>query len=326
MPRHPMQSTYMQHTSTHHALTRPRHGLWLAILGGALAMASLAACAGDAAPGFVNAPGFSEVDPQSLDGDAYYSADRFPEAGASAFNPDADLAAPVRALLLLESREGLLPHARYRVTYQLTVAPDNPDQTRSEVEIIRINLGPAVREDTMDGVPAEHQAPLEAFGVGPHVSWRFVMSPLQGMTAGLDAASRRELSAAEVAGLDCLGTPCGQLESPTGPDGAWREQEWPESGAAYRAVGIDGPHPAFVVDQLLAVMGEDALQPTAVGDGAPRFHFVVSANAGGQDVMTTGLGRNSVVMDDEIGTVWVRSHQHSDGPGEISELMVARAR
>ena len=303
-----------------------KHGLSIAILGGVLAMMSLTACADSGSAGFASAPGFSEVDEEILEGDAYYSSDRFPTAGASAFNPDADLSAPVRAMLLMESHEGLLPHARYRVTYQLNSAADDPDQTSSEVEITRINLGPAFREDALDGIPAEHMAPVEEFGVGPHVSWRFEMSPRQGMSSGIDAVSRKELSDAEVLALDCLGSPCGQLESAEGPEGKWVPQEWPEASGPYRAVTTDGPDPAFVVDQMLAVMGEDALQATLPVKGSPRFQFVVSANAGGQDVMTTGLGRNSVVMDDQIGTVWVKSWQHSDQPGEISQLMVPRRR
>lgn len=304
-----------------------KQALSLAILGGALAMAtSLTACADSGTPGFVAATGYKAVDPQSLTGDAYYSSERFPDAGASVFLPDADLAAPVRAMLMVEAYEGELPHARYRITYQLSSAADNPDQTSSEVEITRINLGTVFREDAMQGIPVEHQGPPEAFGIGPHVSWRLRMSPIQGMTAGLDAASRRELSDAEVVALDCLGTACGELASPEGPAGQWVPQEWPGASAGYRAVTSDGPDPAYVVDQLLSVMGEDALQPSPPVAGAPRFQFVVSANAGGQDVMTTGLGRNSVVMDDAIGTVWVRSWQHSDQPGEISELMQARTR
>ncbi len=306
-----------------------KHALSLAILGGVLTMASLAACAGGATPGFATAPGFSQVDPQSLDGDAYYSTDRFPGAGASVFHPDSDLPAPVRAMLLVESREGLLPHARYRVTYQLNSVPNDPDQTSSEVEITRINLGPAFRESAVGGYGEENMAPLAEFGVGPHVSWRFEMSPRQGMTADIDAVSRKELSDLEVAAMDCLGHPCGEIDLPDsdrGPNGQWIPRDWPEASGPYVAATDEGPDPAYVVDQLLYVMGEDALQPSSPVDGSPRFQFVVSANAGGQDVMTTGLGRNSVVMDDEIGTVWVRTWQHSEQPGEISELMQARKR
>lgn len=305
-----------------------KNALALVTLGGALTMMSLSACASDAVGSFASAPGYQEVAVESLDGDDYYSAKRFPGNGASVFMPDADLAAPVRALLLMESREAQLQHARYLVTYDLASDRDDPDITSSQVEITRINLGPAFREDASEGIPAEHLAPLEEFGVGPHVSWRFEMSPMQGMSAQIDNVSRKELSDAQVAKLDCLGAPCAQLESSQGPDGNWVEQEWPAPSGGYLAVTTEGPAPAYVVEQMLTVMGEDAERGTGPADPsrAPRFHFVVSVNAGGQDVMTTGLGRNSVVFDDSIGTVWIRSAQHSDMPGEISELQQARSR
>lgn len=310
-----------------HPQTPHQHGFALAILGGALALASFTACAVDTT-GFASAPGFAAVDDEHLTGADYYSAERFPSAGASVFRPDADLAAPVRALLLMEAHEGGLPHARYRVTYDLTSDADDPDLTRSQVEITRINLGPVFREDAMQGVPIEHQGPPDAFGVGPHVAWRFEMAPIQGMTSHVVEASRRELTDAEVATLDCLGAPCARLDSPTGPQGDWIAREWPAPSADYHAVTIDGPAPAYVVDQMLTVMGEDAQRGTVrvVPAREPRFQFVVSVNAGGQDVMTTGLGRNSVVFDDAIGTVWVRTAQFSDQPGEIGELMQPRSR
>src|SRR5690606_11537866 len=112
-------------------------------------------------------------------------------------------------------------HARYRVTYQLTSAADDPDLTRSYVEVTRFNLGPAFRESLVDSVPAEHLAGPEEFGVGPDVSWRFEMSPMRAMTAGIDRASRKELSAAEAAAMDCFGMPCNELASAEGPPGAW---------------------------------------------------------------------------------------------------------
>ncbi|QOW19845.1 hypothetical protein INQ41_01890 [Lysobacter ciconiae] len=304
-------------------------GFALAVLGGALAMITLPACAAAGAGDFTSAPGYVAVDVDTTAWDDYYTAERFPGQGGSVFMPDADLIAPVRAMLLMEYSEGTLPHARYRVTYDMLSDATDPDATVSEVEVTRINLGPAFREQALEGVPVEHQAPLEAFGVGPHVSWRFQMAPIQGMTAHVVAAGRRELSDAQVAALDCLGAPCAQLDSAEGPAGNWEEREAPAAGADYRALTVEGPDPAYVVDQLLSVMlGEDGPQPTgpAGSDQPPRITLVVSVNAGGQDVMTTGLGRNSVVYDDAIGTVWVRSAQHADTPAEISELQVPRQR
>ncbi|MGV8942212.1 MAG: hypothetical protein ACOH1P_11895 [Lysobacter sp.] len=300
------------------------HFLPMAILGCMALASSVAACAAGAQHGFVPGPGFVEVDAEVLDGEAYYSAERFPRMAESAFMPDADLAAPVRALLLVESREGLLPHARYRVTYQLTSTADDPDLTRSYVEVTRFNLGPAFRESLVDSVPAEHLAGPEEFGVGPDVSWRFEMSSMRAMTAGIDRASRKELSAVEAAAMDCLGVPCNVLAYAEGPQGAWTPQEVPSLPVKYRVSNDDSPAPARVVEELLAVMGEDAQQPTEFVAGSPRLVFVVSANADGQDLMTTALARNSVVFDDEIGTMWIRSLQVPDLPVDLSVLMQAR--
>lgn len=302
-----------------------RNHWWLAaILGGVVLASSMAACAaaGDAA--FMPGPGYAEVDVDALDGEAYYTPARFPDMAGSVFLPDADLAAPVRAMLLVESREGLLPHARYRVTYQLTSAADDPDLTRSYVEVTRFNLGPAFRESLLDSVPAEHLAGPEEFGVGPDVSWRFEMSPMRAMTAGIDRASRKELSVAEAAAMDCLGVPCNGQASADGPQGAWTPQDAPSLPVKYRLSVDESPNPARVVEELLAVMGEDAQQPTGFVAGSPRLVFVVSANAEGQDLMTTALGRNSVVFDDEIGTMWVRSLQMPGLPVDISTFMQPR--
>lgn len=319
----------MTHSHMSHKPMPQKHRLAIAILGGALTMMSLTACAGDAGGTFASAPGFTEVDYDNLVGDDYYSAERFPSSGASVFMPDADLVAPVRAMLMMEAHEAPLQHSRYLVSYDLHSDRDDPYDTSAQVEITRINLGEVFRKDAMQGVPVEHQGPPEAFGIGPHVSWRFEMSPIQGMSSHVVKVGRKELSDAAVAKLDCLGAPCAQLDSPEGPDGDWMVGEQPAPSVDYLAVTTDGPDPAYVVDQMLTVMmGEDG--PRATGPANPKrkpqFTFVVSVNAGGQDVMTTGLGRDSVVFDDAIGTVWVKTGQFSDTPGQISELQQARSR
>src|SRR5690606_21117568 len=156
----------------------------------------------DPAERYVNAKGFQAIKAEALEGKPYYSAARFPNKGASVFHPDANLAAPVRALLLMDSHEGALPHARYLISYQPTSEASAPDDTRDYVDITRFNLGPAVRADLMHSVSPEHLADVKVFGVGPHVRWRFALSPQRGMTAGLDAVGRRQVSAKEAAGMD----------------------------------------------------------------------------------------------------------------------------
>lgn len=255
------------------------------------------------------APGFQAVAPDRLEGRSYYSAARFPGQGASAFHPDADLPAPVRALLLLESHEGTLPHARYLVSYQPTSEAATPDDTRDLVDITRFNLGPAVRADLVDSVPAEHLGTAKMFGVGPHVRWRLAMSPRRGMSAGLDAVGRKVVSDQEADAMDCLGLPCAALPSAEGPQGPWKAQRLEKLPPAFARSTEQGPAPASVVEHLLVAMGEDALRAAPFAPDAQRLVFVVSVNAGGQESQTTALARNALVFDDAVGTHWLRFAQ-----------------
>lgn len=269
---------------------------------------------------FVGAKGFRAVPLEKLEGNRYYTAARFPAMDTSAFHPDADLPAPVRALLMLDSHEGVLPHARYRVNYQPVSEASAPDNTRYFVEITRFNLGPAVRADLAGSVPAEHLGSAKAFGEGPHVRWRFAMSPQRGMTAGLDAVSRQQLSAKEASAMDCLGQPCTQLASSEGPQGRWKPQRITPLPGSFKRTTPQGPAPADVVEQLLAWMGEDAQRAMPFAPDAQRLVFVIAANAGGQDLQTTGLARNALVFDDAVGTQWLRLQQAAGTPPEAHTL------
>lgn len=261
------------------------------------------------------APGFSAVDADLLEGAEYYSAERFPGQGASVFHPDAGLPAPVRALLMVEHREGLLPHARYRVAWHVADDPDAADHALHYVEVQRFNLGPARHADLRASVPEEHLADVTGFGVGADVAWRFVMAPRRGMRAGLVHAARHELSAEASLASDCLGAACAALPDPVAPAGTWFDREVAGPSIAYAPLD-DGPHPARVADDLVAALGEEAERALPYRAGAPRFVLVISANADGQDLATTALARDAMVMDDEIGTAWVRWRQ---GPGQAPE-------
>lgn len=270
-----------------------------------------AALSASAAPAdqWVSAKGFSAVNLEKLEGSRYYAATRFPSMGASAFHPDADLPAPVRALLLIDSHEGALPHVRYLINYQPTSEAATPDAARDFVEITRFNLGPAVHADLVDSTPPEHLAPVKTFGVGPHVRWRFAMSPQRGMGAGLDAVGRQTVSAAEAARLDCLGQPCAALASAEGPQGRWKPQKVAALAPSFKRSTPEGPVPASVAEQLLALMGEDAQRAMPFAPNAQRLVLVIAANAGGQEHHTAALARNALVFDDAVGTQWVRFAQ-----------------
>lgn len=274
----------------------------------------------DWAERYANARGFTAVNAEQLEGDRYYSAARFPKKGASAFHPDADLPAPVRALLLMDSHEGPLPHARYLISFQPTAEATTPDDTRAYVDITRFNLGPAVRADLASSVPPEHLGQASIFGTGPHVRWRFAMAPQRGMAAGLEAVSRMQVSAQQAAGMDCLGQPCTRLESSEGPKGKWKPQRLAKLAPSFARATPQGTAPASVAEHLLHLMGEDAQRAVPFAADAQRLTFVISANAGGQEQMTTGLARNALVFDDAVGMQWVRFRQIADAAPESHVL------
>lgn len=267
---------------------------------------------------------FAPIAPETLTGPDYYTAERFPGLGDSVFHPDGSLAAPVRALLLVEAHAGESPrHARYRVHYELVPGAREQDPPVAHVEVVRFNLGQAVREDLQAQDPALPLAPPEAFGTGPHLAYRFRMQPVQGMEAYVLGAAYREVSRDEAAAMDCLDGPCLALAAEAGPDGDWRSlparlPELPFASAEARL-----PSAPAQLAFLLDAMGEDARQPVPRGD-APRFEFSLGRNVYGQADMAAALARNAVVFDDQVGTQWVRWRITEAAPAEADSLSVAR--
>lgn len=297
--------------------------IWL--LGLALLWAGMAVHANPVEQ-FTSAAGFRPVDVEALESARYYDAERFPDMGASVFMPDADLPGPVRALLLMDSQEGALPHARYLVNYQRIDKAGSPDETQELLDVTRFNLGPAIHADLLNSTAAEHLADVKVFGEGPHVRWRLVMSPRRGMVAGLDDVSRQQVPDQAAAAMDCLGQPCTTLESARGPGGDWQPQGLAELPPSFRRMTAQGAAPASVLEQLLMLLGEDAQRSAPFAADARRLMFVVSIHTDGQEQTATGLARNTLVFDDAIGAHWVRTAQIADMAAQAQSLMQPRKR
>lgn len=280
------------------------------------------------ASAFVQTAGRQTVDTEQLEGDNYYTPQRFPQP-AGVFMPDADLDAITKSILLLESVEPPLPRVRYLVTYNLVSPPDYPDFQQELVEVTRFNMGPRLRLDLADSVPPEHLAPPEAFGVGPHVSWRFALGPVMGMRAALMQASRMELSDARASATTCLGQPCLALEDAQGPAGSWSMPALHGSmpAPAYRS-SVDGlPVPARVAQELFTYVAPEGMQAIPYQAKRPRLIFVLSQNVVGQDNMASGLVYDSNVMDHEIGNAWIRYNQAAGmTTPDLQQLLVKRKR
>jgi len=280
---------------------------------------------------FIQESGYTEVDPDSLMTEQYYSVERFPSmAGqASVRWPDADLDAMTRAVLILESQEADLSRVRYRLAYSMYAAPDMPDEQQALVEVTRYNLGPALRDDLAQYVATEHLAPAQEFGVGPHVSCRFVMAPVMGMSAAVNWASRKEVPDHDARRADCLGESCLSLADPSGPlvpASAWRTLGPSQLQApGYRGHSASGvAKPARAVEELWAAIASDGMDPLPYHEEQPHFTVVMSFDVVGQDSAAQGLVRQALVMDDSISEIWTQRLEYADANPDFSELVVPR--
>lgn len=282
---------------------------------------------------FIKADGYTAVDGQTLPGDDWYTPARFPGLGsgqASAFRPDHDLDPVTRMVLLVQAREKALPHVRYRVTYRLAFGPDDyPNVHRAFIQITRFNLGPALRQSLLELADGNYPvAPEHVFGVGPHVSWRFVTRSLQGQRAAIVGASRKEISDAAARSANCLGEPCLSLTDSKGPDGDWRQPTLPQFKApVYGAADAAIPGPARVAEYLFSYATRNGFEP-AFGAFAdqPQMVFVISKDVEGQDATINGLLHQPHLMDDAISDIWTRRLQAGPDAIDWRTLVVHRRR
>lgn len=257
---------------------------------------------------FVSAPGFSEVGSSTLLED-WDTPTRFPNRDAnSIWGSDARINAATKALMLVEGQEPSLPHVRYRITYRLDNAPNFGRYANAYVEVTRFNLGPVrqadVVESTLAGVPV---APAESFGVGPSVSWRFVMGSIQGHLAHVVSVSRRTLSSDEAKAFDCLGTSCMALESPQGPAGEWRHIEPPTVEPAVYVAQLNGVATAARISELLyrhASGGQEQIEALSTHAEEPQLTLVISMDVDGQDYAGDGLLHRQLLLDDAVSDIW----------------------
>ncbi|NYT62593.1 hypothetical protein H0A66_09750 [Alcaligenaceae bacterium] len=280
------------------------------------------------AEAFVQTKGYTSVNVDTLADKKYYSTALFPGLKSNGmFAPDASLDPVTKAVLQLDSRENILPRVRYRISYNMGYLPGMPEAWQSYVEVTRFNLGPAVRADLQASIPPEHLGSAASFGVGPHVSWRFVMAPRMGMLSDIVSASRKVLTNAQATALDCLGVPCLSLEDPTGPGSTWHGVATPSLGEpAFSAHHQGLERPARVAQELLTLAAPEGLEATPYRPETPRMVFVVSMNVSGQEEAVHGLLHNIDVMDDAIASVWTQRFQISGAPGDFSQMFIDRKR
>ncbi|TKR56703.1 hypothetical protein D7I39_05085 [Allopusillimonas ginsengisoli] len=290
-----------------------------------LAMAALQ----PSAEAFVTAPGYAMVDPEILIDDNYYSPQNFPgaEKRTSIFLPDANLDAVTRAILLLEAQETEVPRVRYRVTYSMHHDEDIAEAQQAYVDIRRYNLGPALREELIESIGAQHVASPEIFGVGPHVNWRFVMSPMMGMMADATYASRRELTDKQAQADDCLGESCLSTSDPAGPEVKPTTLSAPQMETPQYRYTTDGvARPAYVAQTLWTSVESEGMDPLPYQKEHPQFTFVISLNVVGQENTALGVVRQNMVMDDAIAKIWTQRLEVAGVTPEFLKFSVPRTR
>lgn len=283
----------------------------------------------EAADAFTLASGFSKAPETAADGSDYYDKARFPRAGESALLPDSNLAAVTRALLAFDHAEGVLPHARYRVSYHLEQHSDGCNNTpRAYVEVTRFNLGLARYEDTIQYVDQEFWPPKDHFAAGrPHVSRRYVMGPVQGMQADVKQQSRRVVADHDADRADCLGQPCLALEDAQGPGGLWKNMAAaPDAEATspvYNEPGYSwAPGPARVAESLYAQATGSSGDIEASSFARPDITLVISRDVEGQDSNTRGLLRWQGLMDDAMAEIWLRLRAQPGSKPQLQQHIV----
>jgi hypothetical protein len=187
----------------------------------------------------------------------------------------------------------------------------------SFIEVRHYNLAAVIHAETEDAYGPENTAPVEEFGLGDHMAWRFVFMPEMNNAAVLLEASSRIISDKEASEADCTGRPC--LDPYAGFDTMdWEEVEgelptWPP---IYLTHFEDAATPAHAIAEL-AVFGfwanaeSGAYQwtggehPEAVRDAMPYRFIGVDRNLG-QEAATDAIWQETALNDDALTSITFR--------------------
>ena len=270
-----------------------------------------------AARAYVAATGFEVLPIEHIEG---YLNDLIDADPAAMLPADADISPIEKAFLLLDGQEVPLPRARYVLRYNQAVVDGI---TLSLIDIERYNMGPTIRDDTARAYGAENTAGPEAFGIGPHVAWRFVTQPTSKTAALLLSASRREIDDAEAATRSCLPRTCLSLDPLDNlaewSDGAvnealLREVAYPALGPSEFDPDAQEIVPAYQSLELGLAAGIATLDDAGVvwtmperqgGDTASPFLVVLVDRNLGQDIGSdAALGIAKLGLDSQEH--WVR--------------------
>lgn len=277
----------------------------------------------------------AEYRPIDVEGFTNAIIDDFEWHGTPSITPVRTIGPLAMAILAVEAYEAPLERVRYRIEYGMAQGGGEPPNGPTNVSLIRIdriNLGPAIREDIIDSYGRENAPPPGVFGDGPHVSYRFAMSPIQGTPASINAISRAEMPDAQVASLDCFGSPCMTTASVIEDAASWQNERT-------AAMNFDQPYgvyrdnvisPAAAMDLIslqhgLAVNHEGRISwngfeaREGVPEGESFAEAVIEINLGQEEAVDSAL-RDTHLMDHTTDTLWRRIAAVSMGPNAVPHI------
>ena len=258
---------------------------------------------------FTTAQGYKQID----DEEALSTINEklTPARPDSVFLPSSDLDPFVMAVLMLELHEPLLERVRYRLRYGMVWAELEEGKAPlplSLVQLDRFNLGPAIRDTVVESMGADHVAPPEEFGVGPHTSWRLITRPIMGHSAMPLAISHQEIGDEKAAAATCFEQSCTSLEAITEEAAQWRgEAKTPVAPeeTSYEVIRNRVLSPAAATEMLTADLTRNLMSEPreSAYDGRPFIELVIETGLGQDSALSAAL-HDTAMMDDSIKAYW----------------------
>lgn len=234
-------------------------------------------------------------------------------AQSSVFQPSAEIRPLTMAVLALESAEGARDRVRYRITYgieQISNPPKHSALPLSFIQVDRFSLGSAIRQEAIASYGAENVSAPDAFDVGPHVSWRLITRPVQGMMSDIVAAGRSELSNTQAQDMICLNSPCLSPVMALDSTAPWGKEEKTRLDAGpvpFQVVRSGLLTPAAAIDTLTRAsdFGEAGQSSEAPEVPDPFLEAVIEINLAQDSLLDAGM-RQGGLMDDSVAAIWRR--------------------
>ncbi|WP_417583010.1 hypothetical protein [Pelagibacterium sp.] len=267
----------------------------------------------DAITKFIGAPGYQRLEAMDL------------ERELDTLWLDSELVSPGGAVGPLEKAvllaAGAIPSSRTRTAIAYGEMIDEQAGPVSFVDLRHYNLGPQIRLEAIASYGDDNVAPADEFGLGDHIAWRFVFTPMMNNAAILRDVSRRIISEDDAADDDCSGRPCLDPYASFEDIAEWQavDSALPDWPAQYPNSSDQQATPAYAIAQL-AVLGfwanaesgsyqwTGGEHPEAARNYQP-YRFIDIDRDLGQDLMIDTVWRETLLNDDALSEVLFRRFQ-----------------